>query len=432
MKKISELQHIHFVGLGGIGMSALAQLFSYDQKKVSGSDRTESVITEMLRARRIIVSVGHKAENVPPETELLVYSDAIPFSNPERVEGRSRKIPELSYFEALGQVAAGKRTIAVSGTHGKTTTTGMIAKILVDAGKSPTAVVGSIMKDFSSNFVSGTSDIFVVEACEYRKHLLHIAAEVLVITNLEWDHTDFFETFAAYQDAFREEAVRVPATGAIVTNPSLPEVAAILPEKGAKVVDYTKRTSPALLLLGDFNKDNARAAKAAVQAMFPDIAESAIDTSLATFQGTWRRFEYKGTTKRGAQVYDDYGHHPTEVRSTISAAKSGFPNKKIIVAFHPHLYSRTKDLLEDFSTAFADADEVLIAPIFAAREEPIPGIDHHVLAEKISAKNEGHVRAFDSLEAIEQELSTEPDENDLIITMGAGDIYKVAEAIATP
>jgi UDP-N-acetylmuramate--alanine ligase len=322
-------------------------------------------------------------------------------------------------------------TVAIAGTHGKTTVTGMITKILVDAGKSPTAVVGSIMKDFASNFVSGKSDVFVVEACEYRKHLLHIAADVLVITNIEWDHTDFFETFAAYQDAFREEASRVPAHGAVVTDPSLPEVATLLAATRARIVDYTAEQSPKLKLLGEFNKKNARAAKAAVKAVFADITDESIDESLAAFQGTWRRFEFKGTTEKGAMVYDDYGHHPTEVRATLESARTDFPDKKIIVAFHPHLFSRTRDLMEDFAKAFSAADEVLIAPVFAAREEPIEGIDHHTLAEKIVLKK-GNARALDSLEEIEAALRATAGKDDLIITMGAGDIYKVAEAIATP
>lgn len=425
---ISTKKYVHFVGIGGIGMSALAQLFSYDQKIVSGSDRTESVVTEMLRARRVDITIGHKAENVPPVAEVIVFSDAVPHSNPEREEARRRGIPELSYFEALGEVSKGRRTIAIAGTHGKTTTTAMITKILVDAKKSPTAIVGSIMKDFSSNFVSGKSDLFVVEACEYRKHMLHITSEYLVITNVEWDHTDFFESYAAYEDAFREEVQRVPSSGAIITNAADPAITPILGDARAPIVDYTKETPPALSILGEFNKMNARAAKAAVRCAFPDIDEATMDQSLSTFQGSWRRFEYKGLTPEGAAVYDDYGHHPTEVRSTLEAARAHFPGKRIIVAFHPHLYTRTKDLLEDFSSAFEAADAVFIAPIFAAREEPIPGIDHHSLADKVVLKS-GKAVALESFDEIGKKLREVSHEGDIVITIGAGDIYKVAESI---
>ena len=187
-----KAKKVHFVGIGGIGMSAFAQLMLDHGAEITGSDRDASPVTELLEKKGIKVVIGQKAENVPQDTELVVYSDSVPESNPERVGARQRNIPSFSYFAMLGKVSEGKRTVAVAGTHGKTTTTGMLAKILKDSGASPTAIVGGIVRDFSSNYLHGDSDIFVVEACEYKNHLLELSPQVLVITNLEWDHTGFF------------------------------------------------------------------------------------------------------------------------------------------------------------------------------------------------------------------------------------------------
>ena len=419
-------KNVHFVGIGGIGMSALAQMLAHDGVGVTGSDRERSPVTEMLEKKGISVTVPQAAENVPTDADIVVYSDAVPPDNPERAEAARRGIPQLSYFAMLGKVSAGKRTVAVAGTHGKTTTTGMLAKILVDAGASPTAIIGSIVKDFESNYVAGTSDIFVVEACEYRDHLLELSPEVLVITNLEWDHTDYFPSLAALQETFRRAIGRVPETGVIVTDPANPNITPLLSAARARVVDYTVEPAHKLLLPGVFNQNNARAAAAAARAIRPDISEETIAAALASFHGTWRRFEYKGTTPAGAEVYDDYAHHPTAVHETLQALRARATGK-IFVAFHPHLYSRTRDLLDEFATAFKDADEVLVAPIYAAREVDDGSISSELLAERVQAAGT-HARAATFVD-IESILNTEPKSGDTIMTMGAGDIYKVAGAL---
>lgn len=211
---------IYMVGIGGIGMSALAQFLKHTGRKVSGSDRDESPVTVMLAEVGIDVVIGHDQCNIPADAELLVYSDAIPESNVERTRAREMGIPEMSYFEALGAVSDGARTIAVAGTHGKTTTTGMLALILAQAKKEPTAIVGSIVRDFGSNFLPGQSDLFVVEACEYRDHILKLSPEILVITNIELDHTDYFPDLAALQETFRAAAEKIPAHGCIIADPN--------------------------------------------------------------------------------------------------------------------------------------------------------------------------------------------------------------------
>lgn len=423
------MKKVHFVGIGGIGMSALAQYFAGRGVSITGSDREVGPVTELLEQKGIRVIIGQKEENVPSNAELIVYSDAVPEDNPERTRAKGLGIAQLSYFEMLGKVSEEKHTIAVAGTHGKTTTTGMLAKILKDAGAAPTAIVGSIVKDFGSNYMAGTSDIFVVEACEYRDHLLELSPQVLVITNLEWDHTDWFPSLAALQETFRKAIERVPADGAIITNPGNENIAPLLRGAKASVIDYTKEPPYKLQLVGEFNQMNARAAAAAARAVLPSISDTAIAPALTAFQGTWRRFEYKGKSTKGADIYDDYAHHPTAVRETLAALRVKTKGR-IFIAFHPHLYSRTRDLLDEFATAFGDADRVFIAPIYAAREMDDGTISSGILAERIRATGMD-ATALDSFGAIERALS-EAEKDDVIMTMGAGDIYKVADALVTP
>jgi UDP-N-acetylmuramate--alanine ligase len=419
-------KHIYMVGIGGIGMSALAQLLQHEGKDVSGTDREDSPTVEMLTKKGIEVTID--VGGISANTELLIYSDAVPASNDVRMQARDNHIPQLSYFEALGEISKGKRTIAVAGTHGKTTTTGMLAKILSDAQQEPTAIVGSIVRDFGSNFLAGNDGLFVVEACEYRDHVLKLDPEILVITNIELDHTDYFPNLAAVQETFRKAAEKVPAHGAIITNPEDAHIAPILKNVSARVVDYKRMAVGQLQLVGEFNRDNARAALAAAHIVAPKPSLEAGVRSLSQFKGSWRRFEYKGETPSGAIVYDDYAHHPTAIAKTIQAARGKFPGKKIVVAFHPHLYSRTKSLLHEFAGALAQADQAIVAPIYAAREEIDPEISNHVLARE-AADLGGDVIALDSFDAIRDEL-LKFDSSHLIITMGAGDIYKVAEQIA--
>ncbi len=417
------MKNIYMVGIGGIGMSALAQLLADHGDHVSGSDRESSPTTELLAAKGIQVTIGQKPENVPANTELLIYTEAAWDDNPERIRAQELGIPERSYFEALGDVSEGKRTIAVAGTHGKTTTTSMLARILRDAGAAPSAVVGSIVKDFGSNYLAGTSDWLIVEACEYKRDFLTLSPEILVVTNIEYDHTDYYKDLGDVQGAFRS---LMEKSKVVVTDATHPNIAPLLAGLPATVIDYVREPYYETKLPGEFNLMNARAAASAAKAALPEIQESVIHESLAAFEGTWRRFEFKGTTKKGADVYDDYAHHPTAVRKTLTELRKRAKGK-IYVAFHPHLYSRTKDLMTDFSTAFSDADRVIIAPIYAAREVSDGSITSALLAERIE-KNGTDAKAGDFVE-IRRYLETEPTKGDIIMTMGAGDIYKVADQL---
>ncbi len=423
---INNCKNVHLVGIAGVGMSGLAQLLAHEGKRVTGSDGARFPTLDAVERLNIPVTIGYDAKNVPPNAECVVHTDAAHEDNVERREAKRRGIPDLSYFEMLGSISVGRRTIAVSGTHGKTTTTGMLTKILVDAGAAPTAIIGSIVRDFGSNYVSGDPNLFVVEACEYRDHLLELSPEILVITNLEWDHTDYFPSIEAMQASFRKAVEKVPEGGTIVTNPNDPVIAAILTDAKARIVDYTTEPAYGLKLVGHFNVMNARAAAAAARVASEKVTNDGISGSLAAFQGSWRRFEYKGKTARGIDVYDDYAHHPTAIRETLQALRAKTA-ARIFVAFHPHLFSRTRDLLDDFAKAFRDADEVLIAPIYAAREKDDGTISNYLLAKKVGL--EGRHARPGTFEEIERILATEPEQGDVIITMGAGDIYKVAESL---
>lgn len=420
-----NVKKTHFIGIAGVGMSALAQMLFRSGAQVTGSDNARFPTLDAVEKLGIPVTIGYSAKNIPEDAELVVYTDAAHPDNVERAEATRRGIPQRSYFAMLGEVSEGKRTIAVAGTHGKTTTTGMLAKVLKDAGVSPTAVVGSIVIDFNSNYLHGNSDIFVVEACEYKDHLLELTPQILVITNIEWDHTDYFPSLAALQETFRKAIERVPAEGAIVTDPNNPNIAPLLARAKARIVDYTKELAHELCLPGEFNQNNARAAAAAARVAFPTIIDETIRTSLASFLGTWRRFEYKGKTANGTDVYDDYAHHPTAVKETLKALRTKVSGK-IIVAFHPHLYSRTRDLLDEFAVAFSDADRVLIAPIYPAREVDDGTISSEILVERIRATGTDAIAL--NFDAIEKKLG-EVEQGDTIMTMGAGDIYKVADKI---
>lgn len=421
-----EGKRIYFVGIGGIGMSALAQYLLDQGASVSGSDREASPVTELLEQKGIRVALEQVADNVPLDAELVVYSEAVWEDNPERLRASELKIPQASYFDVLGQVSSGMRTIAVAGTHGKTTTTGMLARILRDAEASPTAIVGSLVRDFGSNYLSGDSGLFVVEACEYKRDFLTLQPTVLVVTNIEFDHTDYYKDLADVQSAFRALMEKVPGDGTIVTDATHPNIAPLLDGLAASIVDYTEEPVYDLKLPGEFNRMNARAAASASRIALPGIPDETITASLAGFLGTWRRFEYKGKTLKGADVYDDYAHHPTAIAKTIVELRQKTEGK-IFVAFHPHLYSRTRDLLPEFAAAFAGADEVLIAPIYAAREIDDGTVSNEILADRI--KDEGVEARAGTFEEIEGILRSEPRAGDIVMTMGAGDIYKVADVL---
>ncbi|MBU6390428.1 UDP-N-acetylmuramate--L-alanine ligase [Patescibacteria group bacterium] len=430
---LSEIKQAHFFGVGGIGLSAIARMFIAEGKRVSGSDVAGSALIDDLRKLGVAFTAGQDVSDIPTGTDLVVYSTAIEVADPAfHKKLRTSAIPAISYAEALSLVSKDKFTIAVSGTHGKTTTTAMTAKILMDAGMDPTVIIGSLLKETNSNFVAGKSRYLVVEVDEYQRKFLEVTPRILVITNIDEDHLDYFRDIGDIQEAFAALVARVPEDGAIVTNLSLQNVTPVLSAARASVLDYGSLLLKDLRLKfpGEHNRQNARAALTV--AAFLGVPQEQALHSLSEFSGTWRRFEYLGKTKNGALVYDDYAHNPQKIRALLQGARELFPKKRIIAVFQPHLYSRTKTLLKELAGSFAAADQIVLVPIFPAREAPDQTISSEILAAKIKENYPGKsVQYVTPLNILADFLNLVSKKGDIIITIGAGDIYKVALTIST-
>ncbi len=433
-----KIKHAHFIGIGGIGISAIARMMLLEGKTVTGQDMQDSNITAELRKAGAVITVGQSIEAIPSDTDLIIYTIAIEKYDPSLFEKlKNQSIPVRSYPEMLHIVTEGKYTIAVSGTHGKTTTTAMLAGILSDAHLDPTVIVGSLLVNLEStdsskgsNFIAGKSKYFVVEACEYRRSFLNINPNILVITNIDADHLDYYKDIEDIKSAFRELAMKVPADGFVVCDPTAPHIKEVIDGVSAQIIDYSPSVHLSLQLKvpGLFNKKNAACAKAVAHIL--GVTDAQIGISLGAFKGTWRRFEFKGTLASGALVYDDYAHHPTEIMAALQGFRELYSKDaqwKITVVFQPHLFSRTKALLSDFATSFVDADTVLVLPIYQAREED----DGSVSSESVSKEITGPAaRAFVSFEDAQAYLQNQNfDSKDIIVTMGAGEAFKIGEAL---
>ena len=422
---ILEAKHVHCIGIGGAGLSALAGLLLGLGKEVSGTEDNPSHNTlDSLREKG--VSIISETEELP-EADAFVYSDAWLTKHPEVLEAAKGKgVPVYSYFEALGEVSKEYSTVAVAGTHGKTTTTAMLAGMLESLD--PTVIVGSIMKETGSNVRIGKSEYLIVEACEYRDHFLHFSPKVLVITNIELDHTDYFKDIEQMVASYKKLVAKLPADGALIMNTVGKYEQELMALAPCPVVNYADVEVPTLLVPGEFNIENAKAAMATAVAVGGE--GSAYAEYLERFPGTWRRFEYRGVTNKGALVYDDYGHHPTAITKTIEAVRKHFPSKKLAIAFHPHLYSRTREFMDGFAEALSGADIAYIAPVFAAREEFDGVTTNEALVKKI--KEAGGVAESITNKEDLQAVLEECDGDTIFFTMGAGDIYTwIPEYIST-
>ncbi|OHA18494.1 MAG: hypothetical protein A2664_00935 [Candidatus Taylorbacteria bacterium RIFCSPHIGHO2_01_FULL_46_22b] len=430
-QSLSAAQNIHILGIGGIGISALARLCLEEEKEVSGQDTASSPVIVELKKAGVKIFIGQSIARIPKGTDLIVYSEALEQRAPEFLERvRKLSIPMLSYPQALGELSKQKKTVAIAGTHGKTTTTAMVAHALLDAELDPTVVVGSILKDQNSNFIFGRGEHLVVEADEYKRAFLHLTPFILVITNIGLDHLDYYKDFADIQSAFAELAARVPKNGYVVLDRSDKKLQEVIRRTKAKIIDYGEFRDANLRLPfpGAHNKENAAAAAAAAHVL--GVPKKRVLDSLTNFGGTWRRFDYRGKTAHGVLVYDDYAHNPDKIRAAISGYRERFPKQRLAVVFQPHLYSRTKTLFEGFTTAFSGADIVLVTPIFAAREKKDKEISSALLAKRIQKEMKGRTVLFiPQLPKVRTYIERNLKQGDVLITMGAGDIYELADSL---
>ncbi len=429
--RLNEYKKIHFIGIGGIGMSALARFFLHEKKQVSGSDRSVSSITDALEKEGVEFFNEQKAENIQEGIDLIVYTEAMSQEHEEMKAGRKLGVPMVNYFEALGLVANDYYLIAVSGTHGKTTTTAMITDVLEEAGLDPTAIIGSLRSKTGSNFRAGKSKYAVVEACEYKRDFLYLKPDILVITNLEFEHVDYYKDLADVQDAFHTMARSLSEDGYIVTDTTNPNIKPILTGVTAKVIDYRTNLDLYLALKqpGLHNRLNAAATTSVAMALGVDREVN--DKALENFAGTWRRFEYKGSFVNShgkVQVYDDYGHHPTEIIATILGARELYPKEKLTVVFQSHTYTRTHELFDDFVKALSKADKVILLPIYAAREENLSGVSSEKIVEALKQNGVDAVN-FLTQEGVVEELKNNSRENSVVLVMGAGDVTRVASSL---
>ena len=427
---LSKVNKIYFIGIGGIGMSAIARMMHHEGRLILGSDTDKNKVVVDLSNEGYLIHIGQEIENIPNDVDLIVYSEAVEDYHPDfLVSIRSMfKIPVISYPEMLGTVSRNAFTIAVTGSHGKTTTTGMIASMLVDTGKNPTAVVGSILAREQSTYIAGSDNLFVVEACEYKRSFLNIHPNILVITNIEADHLDYYKDLDDVKSAFKEMMGNVAPDGTIIADMSDIIVQDVLIGASQTIIDYSKYIDESLELRvpSIYNLQNAACALAVAERL--EVDDKKAKKSLERFQGTWRRFEFKGKTRRGELIYDDYAHHPTEIRAALTAAKKMFPDRDIVAIFEPHLFSRTKALFDDFVQSFAGADRVILLPIYFAREKHDDSISSQQLGDEIS---QYHPKVFvaRSYDHVLEYLSTTETTDAIILTLGAGTVYQIGEKL---
>ncbi|MBE6031330.1 MAG: UDP-N-acetylmuramate--L-alanine ligase [Clostridiales bacterium] len=455
MINLSNINHAHCIGIGGIGLSAIAEILLERGCTVTGSDMKESDITDKLIKKGAHIFLGHRDRNVEG-AQLVIYSAAVSDENPEIVRAKELGIPCVSRAEALGALMNEyENSIAISGTHGKTTTTSMVSLILKDAGLDPTILVGGNLAQIDGNVSVGKSEYFITEACEYVDSFLSLRPKIEIILNIDSDHLDYFKDIDHIVRSFDEFAGLVPEDGTIIAYDGNPFVRSVV-DKFENVVTFGYNESCTyyateikfnengmpgfmvnskgeelgrvqLSIPGEHNILNALAAIACTK-MLGAPMETIVKT-LEAFRGTERRFDVIGTTMGGVKLVDDYAHHPTEIKATLAAAKN-VPHKKIWCLFQPHTYTRTLALFDEFVDAFKDADKIVLAEIYAAREKNIYKISSRELAEAIIEKHPyKSVAYFKDFDAIADYVLSDADEGDLVITMGAGDIYKVAEII---
>ncbi len=455
MIDLNNHKKIHCIGIGGIGLSAIAEILLNKGFQVTGSDMKESEITDRLIRDGACIFLGHRSKNVEG-ADLVVYSAAVGLDNPELQRAAQLGIPAITRAEMLGLLMKDhENSIAIAGTHGKTTTTSMVSLILEDAGRQPTILVGGNLEKINGNVQVGEGSYFVTEACEYMDSFLSLHPKIEIILNIDSDHLDYFKDIDHIVSSFHKFASLVPEDGLIIAYDANPFVHSVIREMdnvitfgfsegcdyyvkdigfdesglpSFRVFNYTgELCAMKLAVPGEHNILNALAAFSCCREL--GVETGSIVRTLESFQGTQRRFDFIGITDNQVRVIDDYAHHPTEIRATLAAA-ANIPHKDLWCLFQPHTYTRTMALFDDFTEAFDGADKIIMAEIYAAREKNIHKISSKELVNEIKKKYPGkEVYYFSRFEDIANFVADNSSSGDLVITMGAGDIYKVAEMI---
>ena len=447
---MQKFNHIYFIGIGGISMSALAEIMIDEGVKVTGSDRSSSHIIKKLESLGAKIYINHERKNITEDIDLVVYTSAISNDNPELLRAQELNLNIMDRAEFLGLIIKNyKNSICVSGTHGKTTTTGMVSSILIETDMKPTIFLGGEMDSLGGNLLRGSYDIMLTEACEYKRNFLKFNPTMEIILNIEEDHLDYYKDLADIESAFVEYADKIPQTGHLIVNEKhkmlfkntkcnvvtfgdgnnadyYPENIILMPvpsytlmNKGQRVEDISLR------VFGEHNILNSVAAAAAALSLGVD--PETIKKGLSDFKGTHRRYEYKGDYN-GASIIDDYAHHPSEMKATLKTAKS-YTVGKVITVFQPHTFTRTKKLLNEFAEALTYTDEAILIDIYAAREINTGEIHSKDILTKMKElhNKEGHyAESFQAAAAIIKSLAHD---GDTIITMGAGNVDEIAELL---
>lgn len=426
---LDKFRHIHFIGIGGSGISSIAFLALAHGLKVTGSDIAESPMTEPLRKEGIDVIIGHKKENLGELAELVIYTEAIDKkTNPEFLEAQKRSIPALSYFEAVGEISKSRKTVAVIGTHGKTTTTAMLGQALSKADMDPTVILGSQVPAFNNrNIRTGHSKWFVIEGCEYRRSFLSLEPFGVTLISCEAEHMDYYKDEEDYVNAFIEFVQKIPKNGFLVYDKDEKNCGKVSEYCAGKIIPVDGKLIKELDLKpkvpGKFNKGNAALAYMTAKEMGAD--ENKIRQEINNFKGAARRLETIGEIN-GVTVVSDYAHHPTEIMAALQALRDKYPEKRIVCVYQPHQYARTLTIMNDLPNSFGNVDTLIIPNIYAARdtEETMSKISARKLVEMISKK---HAKTFwgKNFKTTLNMLKKEVKPGDIALIMGAGDVYEI-------
>ncbi|MFA4890810.1 MAG: UDP-N-acetylmuramate--L-alanine ligase [Candidatus Gracilibacteria bacterium] len=449
---IKKAKRVHFIGIGGIGVSTLAQIFNDQGKKVTGSDIEDSDHIQHMKKDGIKIKIGHSAKNIPTNCNLVIHSFAIESDNPELLKAKKLRIKILTYPEALGEFSRDYHTVAITGTHGKSTTTSMTALLALKSGLDPTVVVGTKMKELGNkNYRIGKSNLLIVEACEFRNAFLNYKMDVLAIINIDSDHLDFFKTQDAYVKAFNKACKSVGKKGLIILDADDKFSQGIEEGAKAKVIKITSnqtlKNAPSHAYLnerllkigkkslklrpnvpGKFNIRNS--AFAAVIGEHLKISNRKIETGIAAFRGCWRRMELKKIKLKNVKFYDDYGHLPAEIDVTLNAMRETHPKEKILAVFQPHQFIRIKNYLTEFGMCFSSADDVLIPDILRNRDtlEEMASIQTHELIDEIKKHKKNVFHSTDVPDTAKW-IKKNGKKYGVIVAMGSGDVKKLYKLI---